>query len=348
MYCSRCGKLNQADALFCYSCGQRITTGESTPEPVAMPKEQTEAVSPTMPTPQARAALQEQPPAPSQTQLHPPTYPNGQPPTYPNGQSNGQPPNYPNGQSNSFPKPLNGNYSQVPGQIPPFQSPQSSPPPFNAPFPPGQMPTAPNGKPYPVAAHPEAFYSYKNKENKQVYAPLAPTSMRFIAAIIDTFILSLVNMLVIIIYLLSQNQLGLFFAAIQNNDTSVLQNTPTPDWLNLLNNTLYLVYCTLMIWLSNGQTIGKKILGIKIMRMDGTKPDFKTALLRSAFGFSFVLGMVIAPYGTLMGLLSLFLWVIVMLGFTNVFRDKLRQGWHDKLAETIVVGTKELVQGVNY
>lgn len=67
---------------------------------------------------------------------------------------------------------------------------------------------------------------------------------------------------------------------------------------------------------STGQTLGKKWLGLRVVRVDGKSMDFKTALNRFVgYGFS-----------------SIFL-----LGFLWAWFDKNRQAWHDKMANTIVV-----------
>jgi uncharacterized RDD family membrane protein YckC len=76
-----------------------------------------------------------------------------------------------------------------------------------------------------------------------------------------------------------------------------------------------LIYFTLS-WGRSGQTIGMGLTGIKVVRTDGNRLGYGKALLR-------YVGYVISAL-----LLSLgFLWI----GF-----DKRRQGWHDKIAGTLV------------
>jgi uncharacterized RDD family membrane protein YckC len=67
-----------------------------------------------------------------------------------------------------------------------------------------------------------------------------------------------------------------------------------------------------------GQTAGMRILGIFIVRVDGTPFTMKQAALRHLVGY---------PLSTL----SFFL------GFLWMLWDPRQQGWHDKLARTIVV-----------
>jgi uncharacterized RDD family membrane protein YckC len=71
-------------------------------------------------------------------------------------------------------------------------------------------------------------------------------------------------------------------------------------------------------WTLAGQTPGKRLMGVRVVRTDGQRLRFGGALLRR-------LGYLLS------GLLYLgFLWVLM---------DNRRQGWHDKLARTIVVYT---------
>lgn len=74
----------------------------------------------------------------------------------------------------------------------------------------------------------------------------------------------------------------------------------------------YFIYFTV----STGQTIGKKWLGIMVVRADGKSMDSQTAFKRFVgYGFS-----------------SIFL-----LGFFRALFDENHQAWHDKMANTIVV-----------
>jgi uncharacterized RDD family membrane protein YckC len=68
-------------------------------------------------------------------------------------------------------------------------------------------------------------------------------------------------------------------------------------------------------WLLSGQTPGKRVLGVRVMRTDGTRLRLGNALRRQV-GY----------------------WIsaIFYLGFLWILFDNRRQGWHDKLAGTIV------------
>src|SRR2546428_14019352 len=83
---------------------------------------------------------------------------------------------------------------------------------------------------------------------------------------------------------------------------------------------------TLLLFLLNfvvlagigGQTAGMRILGIYIVRVDGKPFSMKQALLRHLVGY---------PLST----------AAFFLGFLWMLWDPRQQGWHDKLARTIVV-----------
>lgn len=70
---------------------------------------------------------------------------------------------------------------------------------------------------------------------------------------------------------------------------------------------------------STGQTPGKKLLGIMVVRTNGSPMDYKTA-------FNRFIGYTISG--------SVFL-----LGFAWALFDPNKQTWHDKMAQTIVVKT---------
>lgn len=67
-----------------------------------------------------------------------------------------------------------------------------------------------------------------------------------------------------------------------------------------------------------GQSAGMRILGIRIIRTDGAKFAMKHAALRHLVGY---------PLSS----------VFFFLGFLWMLWDPRQQGWHDKIARTIVV-----------
>ena len=73
------------------------------------------------------------------------------------------------------------------------------------------------------------------------------------------------------------------------------------------------------VWMNGtyGASVGKMVMKLKITKEDGSKIDYKDALLRE-----------IASY------LS---FVVFGLGVLNIIWNKRKQGWHDIIAKTIVV-----------
>jgi uncharacterized RDD family membrane protein YckC len=68
----------------------------------------------------------------------------------------------------------------------------------------------------------------------------------------------------------------------------------------------------------NGKSFGKTFIGLRVVRLDGKPMDYKTALTRHLIGYPVSL-------------------ICFGLGFLWMFWDGKQQGWHDKLAQTIVI-----------
>jgi len=85
-----------------------------------------------------------------------------------------------------------------------------------------------------------------------------------------------------------------------------------------LLNTLVGALYSILLWVNwNGQTVGKKALGIKVVKEDGSSLDYQTAVIRYLCYFVSAI-----PLG---------------LGYFWVIWDEKKQGWHDKIAKTLVV-----------
>lgn len=86
---------------------------------------------------------------------------------------------------------------------------------------------------------------------------------------------------------------------------------------NLLSSLVGGLY-SVLLWVNwNGQTLGKKVMKIKVVTEDGKPIGYKEAIVR-------YLGYILSGVALCLG----FLWVIW---------DKKKQGWHDKIAGTLVV-----------
>ena len=122
--------------------------------------------------------------------------------------------------------------------------------------------------------------------------------IRFVAIFIDSIIVGIVN-----------SALGAILSL----------NTNGRSGLQLLLGLVYYVY----FWSSNspwpGQTIGSKLLNIRVIRTNGSDLSISQALIR-------YVGFVISAICLLIGLI----WAAF---------DPNKQGWHDKIADTYVVKT---------
>ncbi|KTB47530.1 RDD family protein [Dehalogenimonas alkenigignens] len=70
-------------------------------------------------------------------------------------------------------------------------------------------------------------------------------------------------------------------------------------------------------WVWRGQTLGMMLLGMKVIRSDGTAVDAGHAVIRYL--------------GYIVSIIPLFL------GFVWIAFDSRKQGWHDKIADTVVI-----------
>lgn len=87
--------------------------------------------------------------------------------------------------------------------------------------------------------------------------------------------------------------------------------------LSLLVNIAYFVG----FWLWRGQTPGKMLLGIKLIRMDASNVTLSVALLR-------YIGYIVST-------------AVLFIGFIWIAFDSRKQGFHDKIADTYVVRIPE-------
>jgi uncharacterized RDD family membrane protein YckC len=83
--------------------------------------------------------------------------------------------------------------------------------------------------------------------------------------------------------------------------------------------TNFLIYCLYFLgfWLLAGQTPGKALLGVRIVRTDGSRLYLRRAIIR-------LIGYWISV-------------IFLFAGYWWVIFDPRRQAWHDKLAGTIVI-----------
>lgn len=86
--------------------------------------------------------------------------------------------------------------------------------------------------------------------------------------------------------------------------------------LSALAGLVALVYF-LFFWSTSGQTVGARVMKFRVAKIDGSDLSWGTGIIR-------VIGFVISEIPIYLGLL----WVLW---------DPKKQGWHDKMAGTVVV-----------
>lgn len=100
-----------------------------------------------------------------------------------------------------------------------------------------------------------------------------------------------------------------------------------PTIIIIVNIVLVFGYF-IFFWTSSGQTIGKALMGVRVVSVSGRPLTFFQALFR------FLLYPVSAMF--------------FFLGFFWVLADNQRQGWHDNLARTYVIYTWKAVPHTNF
>ena len=133
---------------------------------------------------------------------------------------------------------------------------------------------------------------------------LAKWADRFFAWLIDFIIISIISTSIIFA----------IFGTIEFEGSFWAENTQY-----IPTSILFFIYWTILEY-KTGQTIGKKILNIKIIDINGNKPNLKGVLI-SSFGKAFLL-----PFDVVLG------WIL-----TNEKRQRI----FNKLGDTVVVKIKD-------
>ena len=132
---------------------------------------------------------------------------------------------------------------------------------------------------------------------------------RFLASFLDGIILMVVNLLIGVV-----TGLVLGLTGVDSNSTVYIM---VMSVINILNYLVMFSYYVYFIG-SRGQTVGKMIMGIKVMKFDGSNPSYVSAFLREVVG-------------------KLLSSIVLLLGYLWMLWDSKKQTWHDKIAGTVVV-----------
>jgi uncharacterized RDD family membrane protein YckC len=119
---------------------------------------------------------------------------------------------------------------------------------------------------------------------------------------------------------------------VNSNGTTSTQLTVHFGWIG---SVAYLAYATLLLVRSahNGQTFGKQIAGIAVLRDDGFPLGVRTALIREAIGRAIVPGLLVF----LVAPLALLLAVYLLIDYVTPIFEPENRALHDLLAGTHVV-----------
>lgn len=103
-------------------------------------------------------------------------------------------------------------------------------------------------------------------------------------------------------------------------EESITQDTMMRSWSIIIAASVLIqaIYYAYFLSQREGQTIGKKMMNVRVVKCDGSAIGIWDAILRSVIGYPFAM----LSFG---------------IGFLWAAYDKQAQGWHDMIADTIVV-----------
>lgn len=144
---------------------------------------------------------------------------------------------------------------------------------------------------------------------------------RLTAALIDIFALAFISSVIFMIFAPYQ-WFGFsgFWGTGNVFEEPVWRALPYLVGGNLLSLVVNIAYFV-GFWLKRGQTPGKMLMNIKLVRVDASNLTFGVALLR-------YLGYIVSG-------------AVLLIGFIWIAFDGQKQGFHDKIAETYVVKIPE-------
>ncbi len=153
---------------------------------------------------------------------------------------------------------------------------------------------------------------------------LASIGRRWLAILIDGIIVAIPTLMLVF-------ATGMFadLAAAMESGNDGLIETAFADFQNdvlLLNILASAVYNVGFMVYFNGQTPGKIMFGLRVVKKNGKRVSWLDALLRNVFGY------------TISGLF--------LLGYLWAAFDRERQTWHDKMAGTVVVDERRRVAAI--
>jgi len=147
---------------------------------------------------------------------------------------------------------------------------------------------------------------------------------RFVAFVIDIGVLALVAIIIgwTVTTILDFFGLSPSMESFTSSDINLRDYIANAIGIILLIATPIMTFCIWVIyfvgsWVLMGQTIGKQLLGLKIVSVDGSPVSFKQGIVR-------YIGYWISA-------------IPLFAGYWWVLMDNERRGWHDRLSHTCVI-----------
>ena len=134
---------------------------------------------------------------------------------------------------------------------------------------------------------------------------------RLVATIIDGFVVLFISFLLVFILGFIELLTG----------WRITGSTAAWNTIILITVLVFSVLYYVLQWAMKGETVGKVVLGMKIVDKDGTPPSLVKSLLRYV---GYLIGGIVLSIG--------FIWVAI---------DKKHRGWHDLLAGTYVIDAED-------
>ena len=155
---------------------------------------------------------------------------------------------------------------------------------------------------------------------------LAERGARLLAATIDELILLAISLPMIIGAVPAITALVAGAADLESFDTMSVLHTMVAGPGTTITVLALLAWCIVTAWLvaANGQSIGKRLVGIKVVRSDGS---------RASFARIFLLRNVVNGLPNLLPYVG---WLYQLIDPLLIYQES-RQCLHDKIADTIVV-----------
>ena len=158
--------------------------------------------------------------------------------------------------------------------------------------------------------------------SSQPSVQLASLGRRWVAIVIDGIIVAIATVLL----LLSSGEMASLDAAILGNDELAMSEAFSQFQSNTLTSNIVVsaIYNVVLMVLFNGQTLGKMLLKLRVVKKRGGRITILDALLRNVVGYTIS--------------------QIFLVGYLWAVFDGEKQAWHDKMASTVVVDERKVAR----